>query len=303
MDVYKYQIFADIDESTMAGFSSFIDLVPKDSRVLIEITSHGGLVFYGNAVYQKIQEAQRQGIEFTAKVYGIAASSAADIVLSCNRIEMASTAAIMIHSAWNDAGKEDQGISIANDAQLAVIRKRIPGYTADDLKADRWFTADEALKIGLIDSIFDVESDSIQARLCAKYLSTHTKGESTMDEEKKKDEQIDESKAEIVEEEVKEEEIKEEKEPSIDDVLERIAERFDLIEERLRKIEEMSAECGGDRRDSARMKAVYEKIAAITKPCVSCDSVIHIDTQEDPKASLDKCNEKYPNLDKLVGVD
>ena len=302
MDIYKYQIFSDIDEFLMADFSSFLDLVPKDSKVLIEITSHGGLVFYGNAVYQKIQEAQREGIEFTTKVYGVAASSAADIVLSCNRIEMASTAAIMIHSAWNKDGNDDEGIDVANDAQLAVIKKRLPGYTSEDLKKDRWFKADEALKIGLIDSIFDVESDSIQARLCAKYLAGYNpEGGVKMAEEKK--EMIDESKAEEVVEEVKEEEIKEEKEPSIDDVLERIAERFDLIEERLRKIEEMNAECGGDRRDNARMRAVYDKISAITKPCVSCDSVIHTDTQEDPKASLDKCNEKYPNLDKFVGLD
>lgn len=302
MDIYRYQIFDDIDERTLYGFSSFIDTIPKDSGVVIEITSHGGLVFYGNAVYQKIQEAQRDGITFTAKVYGVAASSAADIVLSCNHVEMASTAAIMIHSAWNADGKHDAGIDIANAAQLAVIKRRLPEYTAEDLKKDRWFTANEALSIGLIDSIFDVDDDSVQARLCAKYLAGYNpKGGAKMAEENK--EMIDESKAEEVVEEVKEEEIKEEKEPSIDDVLERIAERFDLIEERLRKIEEMNAECGGDRRDNARMKAVYDKISSITKPCVSFNSVIHTDAQEDPKSSLDKCNEKYPNLDKFVGLD
>lgn len=299
MDIYKYKIFSDIDEFTMSDFSAFIDTLPKDSGVVIEITSHGGLVFYGNAVYQKIQEAQRDGITFTAKVYGVAASSAADIVLSCNRVEMASTAAIMIHSAWNADGKHDAGIDIANAAQLAVIKRRLPDYTAEDLKKDRWFTADEALSIGLIDSIFDVDNDSVQARLCAKYISTHKNGGIAMAEEVKKDEVIEESKAEeVMEEEIKEE-VKEERKPDLDEIMERIAERFESIEERLRKIEEMNAECG-DRRDNARLKAAYDRIC---KPCQPVESVIHAEKTEDPKASLEKFKETYPNFDKMVGLD
>lgn len=298
MDVYKYQIFSDIDELTMSDFSRWIDTVPRDAAVLIEITSHGGLVFYGNAVYQKIQEAQRDGINFTAKVYGVAASSAADIVLSCNRIEMASTAAIMIHSAFNGSGKDDEGVRVANDAQLAVIKKRLPEYTAEDLKADRWFKADEALKIGLIDAIFDVDNDSDEARLCAKYLAKFPlNGGTEMEEEIKKED----PKSEIVEEEIKEEEIKEEKDPSLDDVLERIVEEIRDLSERVKKIEEMNAECG-DRRENARMKAVFESIAAISKPCESNDSVMR-SAIEDPRASLEKHNSMYPNIDRLVDVD
>ena len=301
MDVYRYQIFSDIDEFTMSDFSRWLATIPADASVVIEITSHGGLVFYGNAVYQKIQEAQRDGITFTAKIYGVAASSAADIVLSCNRIEMASTAAIMIHSAWNSAGGNDEGIRVANDAQLAVIKKRLPEYTETDLKKDRWFKADEALKIGLIDAIFDVDNNSVEARLCAKYLAEFPfKGDLKMEEEIKKEDQ----KSEIIEEDVKDEEIKEEEvkeEPSRDDVIERLVEEVRDLAERIRKIEEASAECG-DRRDNARMKAIFEKIEAISKPCESTESVIH-SVVEDPKASLEKHKNMYPNLDRLVDVD
>lgn len=297
METYKYQIFSDIDERTMYDFSSFIDRTPKESEIIIEITSHGGLVFYGNAVFQKIQEAQSQGTRFIARVYGLAASSAADIVLACDVIEMASTAAIMIHSAWNPEGRKDEGIAIANAAQLAVIKKRLPDYDEESLKKDRWFTADEALEIGLIDSIFNAQNDREQALLCAKYLSTCAKGEKSMDEEKKLDpangEEI------IEEEEVKKEETRQ---PSVEELLERIVERLDEYGERLRKLEEMNAECGGDRRDNARLKAIYDRVANVSKPCVSTDSVIKSPV-ENPKAELERMNEKYPNLERFVGND
>ena len=127
------QIFSDIYEGTLYAVSEMADNLKDGDEGVIEICSHGGFVFYGNAAFQKMQEAQARGCHFTAKVYGIAASSASDIVLACDRIEMADSSAMMIHSAWNDKKQEDQGISIANSAQLSVIRKRLPDYTEKDL--------------------------------------------------------------------------------------------------------------------------------------------------------------------------
>lgn len=297
------QIFEDIEEGTLRRVSDFIREIPDGETCTIECTSHGGLVFYGNAIFQKIQEAQSRGVKFKAKVYGVAASSAADIVLVCDEISMASTASIMIHSAWNAHGDEDEGIRIANSAQLSVIRKRLPEYSENDLRVDRWFTAREALNVGLIDSIFDVEIDSEQARLCAKYLATYsTKGGNEMAEEIRKEEVMESSNGEIVEEEVKEEEIKREDEPSIEEILERIVERLDEQDERLRKIEEMNGECG-DRRDNARLRAVFDKISAIAKPCVSPESLMPVEKKEDPKAALEKHKAKYPTIDRLVDCD
>lgn len=295
MQTYRYKMFSDIDEDALYAFSAFLDTISNNSAVTIEITSHGGLVFYGNAMFQKIQEAQREGISFTARVYGIAASSAADIVLACDRVEMAETAAIMIHSAWNANGKKDPGIEIANAAQLDVIRRRIPEYTEDDLQSDRWFTAREALAVGLIDGIFNAEKDAEQARLCASYLAQY-KGGGTMAEEKK--EMVDNAEEIVEEEEIKKEE---ERGPSVEDVLERLAERLDRIEERLMRLEGTNAECGGDRRDNARLKAVFDRIANISKPCIPCGDVMR--TAPDPKAELDRCKAKYPDIDRIVGND
>ena len=304
MDTYTFPIFCDIDENVMYGFSNFLAMIPDDAKVVIEITSHGGFVFYGNAIYQKIVEAQKAGVRFTAKVYGVAASSAADIVLVCDRIEMAKTAAIMIHSAWKE-GAKDEGIDVANAAQLAAIHKRLPEYTENDLKKDRWFSADEALSIGLIDAIFDSDNDSEQARLCAKYLAncphlaSLSNGVIPMENEKKeemKDAEKEASKAE-------DEQMKDDS-PSLNEVVEKVIERLEDIDSRLKALESARAECGDNRdnRESARMKSLLDRVAAISKPCVSNDSVLKQEVS-DPKADLEKYKSKYPGIDRLIDKD
>lgn len=285
----KLQIFSDIEEATLYGVAELADSLTDGEEATIEICSHGGFVFIGSACFQKMQEAQARGCRFTARVYGIAASSAADIVLACDRIEMASGSALMIHSAWSGDGRKDQGIEIANQTQLSVIHKRLPQYTETDLEQDHWFTATEALEAGICDSIFGVQSDSPQARLCALYMA-HIGGNG-MENEEKKEEIVEE----IVEE--KKEEPKE-ADPSIEEVLERVAERLDNIEARLVALE--GAGCGddGERKDNARMKAVYDRICAVTKPAVS--KVTLQPTIEDPKASLDRFKASFPDIDRYI---
>lgn len=311
------QIFDDITENTLSVFSDFCAGLKDEESALIEICSHGGLVFYSNAIFQKMQEAQKRSCFFTAKIYGIAASSAADIALACDRVEMAKTSAIMIHSAFRPDGDQDEGITIANEAQLSVIKKRIPEYDMESLKDDQWFRADEALEIGLIDAIFD-DAYSEQSKIAAKLLNTFIEGGLIMAnnskikaksnakaEEIKKEEVIEEEKAEeIVEEEKKEEveEIKEDREPSNEDLFERIAERLeevakdlDDVKERLRKLEggEVQAECGNDEKENSRMKAVYDRIQAICKPAQP-KAIKPI--QADPKEELDRYKAKYGNM-------
>ena len=292
-----FQIFEDITESTLTAFSRFINELPDNADITLEVMSYGGDVFSGIAIFQKLRESLGRGLHYTAKVYGLAASSAADIVLACNRVEMASTSSIMIHSAWDITGEVDRGIELANQAQLAVIHKRLPDYSEKDLQKDRWFTASEALKIGLIDYVFDVDLNSKAAKLAAKYLAKHSGG-FKMDEIKK--EEVIEEKAEEIEE-VKEEDIKEEK-PSLEDVVERISEKLSEIDERLRKIEEggAMAECGGDdRRDNGRLKAVYDRINAI---CAPATPKVPAKKAADPKEELERYKAKYPNLDSLTDV-
>ena len=301
---YPLQIFGDIEEFSLYAASDYADSLGDGDEGIIEICSHGGFVFFGNAAAQKIAEAQARGARFTARIFGVAASSAADIALACDRVEMAQNAAIMIHSAWNPGGKTDAGIAAANAAQLAVIRRRIPDYTENDLKKDRWFTATQAMEIGLCDSIIaDITTRTAIGAACARYAAkyTPTKGETEMDEEKKVEEvkEIDEKKDDVRSEE-----------PSVEDVLERIAERLDDLEARLVALESARAACGSDdeRRPEGRLAALYRRMneartaaqaaQAVSGPCVRKATLAG--KAADPKAELDAFNAKYPDIKRLV---
>lgn len=301
---HRFDIFEDITYHTLSRFAEFIKRLGSKDTVEMYICSYGGDVFCGTAIFQMMQGFQKTGVKFNAHIYGLCASSASDIALMCDHIGIASTAAIMIHSAWQYDGKQDKGIQIANDAQISAIHKRLPDYDYKDLEKDRWFKADEALKIGLVDYIFD-DTTSNAAKIAAK-LSFN--GGANMKkaelEEIKKDEEI----IEAQEDELKEvEEIKEDPEPSLDDVLEEmvkrleeVVKRLDDVERRLNGGDSVEAECG-DNKERGKMKAVFDRIQAICKPC----QIKAVSVSQDPNKDLEKHKAIYKNsnFDSYINKD
>ena len=231
----RYILINDIDETEARLMFAWINGLPEKSNATIEILSHGGLCFAGTGIAQKIIEAQSRGIVFTAKIYGIVASAASDIALACNRIAMAMGAQLMIHSAWNEfLDDEDIGIQRANEAQLALIHRKLPNYTAEDLKQDRWLNAEEAVKLGVCDEYINMTDVMATFRkVAARY---NTLGGLDMKKTEKLNAEVEAVKAEApCIEEKKDEEKKNEEPKALDDdimtidVLEQMAQRLDEI--------------------------------------------------------------------------
>ena len=279
----RYILINDIDETEARLMFAWINGLPENANATIEILSHGGLCFAGTGIAQKIIEAQSRGIVFTAKVYGIVASAASDIALACNRIAMAMGAQLMIHSAWNEfLDAEDIGIQRANEAQLALIHRKLPDYTAEDLKQDRWLNAEEAVKLGVCDEYINMTDVMATFRkVAAKYNSI---GGLDMKKTEKLNAEVEAVKAEapcMENEEKKNEETK-----ALDDdimtidVLEQMAQRLEKIEERLavlegegKKADDEGADMGenGDQ-IAARLNQLYAKLSggkADEKPVVA----------------------------------
>lgn len=277
-----YLLINDIDENEAWSMFGWINGLPEKANATIEILSHGGLCFVGTGIAQKIIEAQSRGITFTAKVYGIVASAASDIALACNRIEMAMGSQLMIHSAWNEfLDPDDPGIQRANESQLSLIHRKLPDYTAEDLKHDRWLNADEAFKLGVCDAI--IKQNDVMATF-RKVAARYTLGGLKMKKEKVNAE-VEAVKAEAPcmnnEEEKKSEETK-----ALDDdimtidVLEQLAQRLEKIEERLaalegegKKADDEGADMGenGDQ-IAARLNQLYARLSggkADEKPVVA----------------------------------
>ena len=282
----RYILINDIDETEARLMFAWINGLPEKSNATIEILSHGGLCFAGTGIAQKIIEAQSRGIVFTAKIYGIVASAASDIALACNRIAMAMGAQLMIHSAWNEfLDAEDIGIQRANEAQLALIHRKLPNYTAEDLKQDRWLNAEEAVKLGVCDEYINMTDVMATFRkVAARY---NTLGGLDMKKTEKLNAEVEAVKAEApCIEEKKDEEKKNEETKALDDdimtidVLEQMAQRLEKIEKRLevlegegKKADDEGADMGenGDQ-IAARLNQLYAKLSggkADEKPVVA----------------------------------
>lgn len=286
----RLKIISDIDSELLQYiYNAFEELkASNDKQVDIDITSYGGDVFAGIAICEKIKEFQELEYKFNAYIYGVAASAAADIALCCDYIEMAESSSIMVHSAYRLDGKKDRGLEIANAFQLATIQRRSPGFKPSELKADKWFTAYEALEAGLVDGVFNVSTNEVfkeAAMLSTKYMAQKNNSnsikEEKMEEEQKKE--IIEEKKEVAEDQI-----------DVSDLIERISERLKFIEDRLDRIEKggENAECGREERQ-AKFKALYEKLGAICAPAQRPEIV---QKETTPEEDLQRMNAKYPNL-------
>ena len=280
----RYILINDIDETEARLMFAWINGLPENANATIEILSHGGLCFAGTGIAQKIIEAQSRGIVFTAKVYGIVASAASDIALACNRIAMAMGAQLMIHSAWNEfLDPNDPGIQRANEAQLALIHRKLPNYTAEDLKQDRWLNAEEAVKLGVCDEYINMTDVMATFRkVAARY---NTLGGLDMKKTEKLNAEVDAVKAEapcMENEEKKDEETKAMDDDAMTiDVLEQMAQRLEKIEERLavlegegKKADDEGASDGAENGDqiAARLNQLYARLSggkADEKPVVA----------------------------------
>ena len=314
MSRYVYYMMEDIEESTARDFAEFLATVEDGSDVIIQMLSHGGLVFAGLGVCQMIAQAQNRGIVFSVCVYGLAASAASDITLACDRIYMAEGSQILIHSAF---GGSDEGITRSNREQLALIRRRLPDYSEKDLEQDRWFDAETAIKNGLADGFIKSSSESRAVYKLAAYLSTKQE-EKTMAEELKK--------AKAAEEEIERKPDEEEKkdapeaesgcdehkdEPKAEegdiDLLEAIVQRLEGIEQRLSVLEsEGKTQEDLDHKEedekasaSARRKALMQKLSAVCAPMPSV-AVKPVAVAETPEEEAQRFKATYKNFDALM---
>ena len=302
----KYTLINDIDEKEARAIFEWIDSLPDKSTATIDILSHGGLCFVGTGVAQRILEAQTHGIRFIARVYGICASAASDIALACNEIRMAMGSQILIHSAWNEyLDADDEGIKRANSGQLALIRRKMPNYTEDDLKQDRWFGVEEAVKAGLCTGY--IKLDEVMAtfrKVAARYSSM---GGLDMKKTEKLNAEVESVKDEAPGME-NEEEKKNEEPKALDDdimtvdVLERIVQRLDEIEKRLgvlegegKKADDEGASDGAENGDqiAARLNQLYAKLTE--KPVVA--SVSGNNASASKKTKMEASFERSKKID------
>lgn len=135
----------------------------KGKPVNLRINSPGGDVFDARAMATVIA----QHGDVTAHIDGLAASAATYVALAAKSVHMAEGSFFMIHNAWTlgYGNKSDfaELINLLDKLDQTIINDyaRKTGKPADEItawmNAETWFTAQEALDHGFVDSVADAK--------------------------------------------------------------------------------------------------------------------------------------------------
>ncbi len=156
-----------------------LDELPSHiTTVELLINSPGGDVFDGVAM---VNVLRAHSARIRAVVQGIAASAASFIACAADECVMAPNSTLMIHDAWGMCvGSADDMLAYAtvleqvcgNMAEIYVAKS---GMSTDEvravMKAETWYTAEQAVAAGLADTIAEPEPDSTDPPAPATALS------------------------------------------------------------------------------------------------------------------------------------
>lgn len=145
---------------TAKGFAEQLDALGPVDSITVRINSPGGSVFDGNAIYNALV---RHPAKVKVEIDGIAASAASYIAMAGDEINIAENGMVMVHRAHGGCmGNCQDMIEMADvleklDGSIAKIyadrtNRKLDTWLAK-MDAETWFTADEAVKERLADSI------------------------------------------------------------------------------------------------------------------------------------------------------
>jgi ATP-dependent protease ClpP protease subunit len=144
-------------------------------EIRLHINSPGGEVWDAMAIVNQLREYPAKVV---AVVDGIAASAASFIAAAADELVMGIGSQLMIHDAWNIAiGNEqdmlDMAARLSRDSQgAAAVYAAKAGGTVDEwralMRAETWYTADEAVAAGLADSTVEDPASNDKAKAALK---------------------------------------------------------------------------------------------------------------------------------------
>lgn len=134
--------------------------------VVIHLDSEGGIVTDGLAIYNSLMEYKGK---VTIVVDTLAASIASVVAMAADKLILKSTAQLMIHSCWTvAAGNATEFRDLAHamdklDEGIASTYAERSGKDKDEylqmMKKDTYFTAEEAVEMGLADEVLHLTKE------------------------------------------------------------------------------------------------------------------------------------------------
>lgn len=291
-----FDIYYDISPLYLEELDKHLRACATDKEINLNICSPGGDIYAGIAIAEKLRAC---GKRVNARVWGYAASAAFTIACACDFVEASPLTHFMVHSAYGWDGDVDEGCKHANESQLALIHRKNADYTEKELAEDRWFTASEAQAFGLVDRIVEFEGDAEAKRAAAYGFSKFRNigGDTMKAEEMKKEEVIEEKKAEELTPEIVDEKVEDQIEQKVDDksddLLEQVIERIEELSARVTALEEKrEAECAPNDEKKAKLAA---RLASISRPVARVVATEEEKTAQSATKDLERFKAAYGN--------
>lgn len=153
------------DEVTTQSVLDKLEEMKDSSEISVRINSPGGFLSEGVAIYNALI---RHPAKINIHIDSLAASAATIIAMAGDEIFMSENATMMIHEPWNivigfmdDMLKEAEVLEklIQN---MAVTYSARSGLSEQEMKrimkAETWYTAEEAKDKGFVDTLVEVKS-------------------------------------------------------------------------------------------------------------------------------------------------
>lgn len=163
--LYIYDV---IDAFWGVSALSVVDAIASaaDAKTLnVYINSPGGDVFEGRAIMAALGRFNGKTV---AHIDSLCASAATSIALACNEVHMADGAFFMIHNAsglvWGDKSAMRETADLLEKVEGAIVNDYTAKTGKDEaqvrawMDAETWFTAEEAMAEGFVDSVVTHES-------------------------------------------------------------------------------------------------------------------------------------------------
>jgi len=156
--------------------------------VTVHIDSPGGDAYEGLAMMNALRLYPG---EITTRIEGMAASAASIVAAGAGgRVEILKHAEIMVHEAWVfTSGNADDMVKTAQDLErvsenIATVYADRTGKTVEEcreaMRAETWFTAEEAVAFGLADEVIvpatSKKPKPVEARYSKKVLARYRYG-------------------------------------------------------------------------------------------------------------------------------
>jgi len=164
-------IYDDIDDWWGVSAQSVVDQIrAMDApEINVRINCRGGMVFEGIAIYNALR-LHKANVHIS--IEGLAASIASVIAMAGDTVTIAENAMMMIHNPYGWATGDAEAMRKTAEVMDKIADSIAVSYTArtgksiEELKAlmdaETWFTAQEALDMGLVDQI----DEPVKAAAC-----------------------------------------------------------------------------------------------------------------------------------------